>query len=212
MPSCARSTPLFVAAASAAALAALAASATEPIAAISARSRERDRTWSEGRDMVSLGVGVWQAVRSGQIAQRRSGLGMVSVGVGVWARARARSRERDRTSALLEMVRSASSSSAPSPMQRPRPTGRGRATPATAPSSPLLSRNSRRRGGGEQKSCMVQSSENGDLGGLRRKSHRFLRWSEEPGLSSRVRRAVASLRARSEEPVEARYGAARRLF
>ena len=41
--------------------------------------------------------------------------------------------------------------------------------------------------------CVVKRSENDDLGGVWLKSHRFLRWSEAPGLSSRVRRAAPSL-------------------
>ena len=48
-----------------------------------------------------------------------------------------------------------------------------------------------------------------EFGAASLESRRFLRWSEAPGPSSRVRRAASSLRMQSEEPVVARYGAAK---
>jgi len=48
-----------------------------------------------------------------------------------------------------------------------------------------------------------------NLGGLWLKSHRFLRWSEVPGPSSRVRRAAPRLQIQSEETMVARCGTAK---
>jgi len=56
---------------------------------------------------------------------------------------------------------------------------------------------------------MVKRSDNVSLGGLWLKSHRFLRWSELPGPSTRVRRAASSLRRQSEETAVARYALAK---
>ena len=50
------------------------------------------------------------------------------------------------------------------------------------------------------------ATKKGNLVGVWLKSHRFLRWSEVPCLSSRVRRAAASLRTQSQEPVVASCG------
>ena len=57
----------------------------------------------------------------------------------------------------------------------------------------------------------VKRGEIVNLGGLWLKSHRFSRWSEVPGPSSRVRRAASSLRRQSEVPVVASYGATKTI-
>ena len=56
---------------------------------------------------------------------------------------------------------------------------------------------------------MVKRSEMATSGGVWLTSHRLLRWSEAPALSSRVRRAASSLRMRPHEPALSRSGTAK---
>ena len=64
----------------------------------------------------------------------------------------------------------------------------------------------RHREGG---ACVVKRSEIVNLGGLWLEGHRLSEGSETLGLSSRVQGAAPSLQMQPDEPVEARYGAAK---